>query len=173
MEGIGAKGLKTKLIVNYLPQSMTDLEFKNLFATIGPLESFKILRDAATNYSFGYGFIDYQKPESAVKAISDLNGHRIANKTLRVAYSKAQGASRNLNLYVKGLGPRTDEEKLRSLFQPYGDIVTVKVVRDAGNNSKGFGFVLFKSKEQADASIRALQGHCDGHGMELQVRVMH
>ncbi|XP_066918105.1 ELAV-like protein 3 [Clytia hemisphaerica] len=170
MEGIGAKGLRTKLIVNYLPQSMTDLEFKSLFATIGPVESYKILRDTATNYSFGYGFIDFQKPESADRAIADLNGHKIANKTLRVAFSKPQGASKNINLFVQGLGHRTDEEILQNLFSPYGEIVNVKVVRDAGNNSRGFGFVLFKDKSQADAAIRALQGHCDGYGMDLQIK---
>ena len=170
MEGIGAKGLKTKLIVNYLPQSMTDNEFRNLFEGIGALESCKILRDSATNYSFGYGFVDYQKPECAEKAIKELHGHQIANKTLRVAFSKPQGSSRNINLYVSGLGPTIDEEKLKSLFEPYGEIVNVKVVKDTTNNtSKGYGFVLFKDKSQADASIRALQGYCDGYGMNLQV----
>ena len=169
MEGIGAKGLKTKLIVNYIPQSMTDNEFNNLFGGIGPLESCKILRDSATNYSFGYGFVDYQKPESAEKAIEEFHGHKIANKTLRVAFSKPQGSSKNINLYVSGLGPATDEEKLKALFDPYGEIVTVKVVKDSNNTSRGFGFVLFKDRSQADASIRALQGYCDGYGMDLQV----
>ena len=82
MEGIGAKGLKTKLIVNYIPQSLTDNEFRNLFEGIGALENCKILRDNATNYSFGYGFVDYQKPECAEQAIQELNGHKIGNKTL-------------------------------------------------------------------------------------------
>ena len=171
MEGIGAKGLKTKLIVNYIPQSLTDNEFKNLFEGIGALENCKILRDNATNYSFGYGFVDYQKPECAEQAIQELNGHKIGNKTLRVAFSKPQGSSRNINLYVSGLGPSIDEEKLKALFEPYGEIVTVKVVRDSNNKSKGYGFVLFKEKTHADASIRALQGYCDGYGMNLQVYI--
>ena len=173
MEGIGAKGLKTKLIVNYIPQSLTDNEFRNLFEGIGALENCKILRDNATNYSFGYGFVDYQKPECAEQAIQELNGHKIGNKTLRVAFSKPQGSSRNINLYVSGLGPSIDEEKLKALFEPYGEIVTVKVVRDSNNTSKGYGFVLFKEKTHADASIRALQGYCDGYGMNLQVYIAY
>ena len=162
MDGIGAKGLKTKLIVNYLPQSMSDNDFKILFSKIGPLESYKILRDNSTNYSFGYGFIDYQNPEDAETAIEKLNAYQIENKTIRVAYSKPQGSNKNCNLYVAGLGPTTDNDKLREIFSPYGEIIQVKVVKDGGNSSKGYGFVLFKDKTQADASIRALQGHCDG-----------
>ena len=172
MEGIGAKGLKTKLIVNYIPQSMTDNDFQNLFGSVGALESTKILRDNATNYSFGYGFVDYQTPESAEIAIKELNGHKILNKTLRVAFSKPQGTSRNVNLYVSGLSPSVYEDKLKSLFEPYGEIVTVKVVKDASNVSRGYGFVLFKERSQADASIRSLQGYCDGYGTNLQVKTV-
>lgn len=170
MDGIGASGLKTKLIINYLPQSMSDNDFRNLFSTVGPLESYKVMRDKATNYSFGYGFVDYQTPEDASAAITKLNGYKIENKTLRVAYSKPQGSTRNINLYITGLGPTTDENKLRELFTTYGEVVQTKVVRDEGNSSKGYGFVLFKDKAQADASIRGLQGYCDGYGMNLQIK---
>ena len=158
-EGIGAKGLKTKLIVNYLPQSMSDNEFRTLFSKIGPLDSYKVMRDKATNYSFGYGFLDYQNPDDAATAISKLNEYKIENKTLRVAYSKPQGTSKNVNLYITGLGPATDETKLKEIFNQYGEIVQVKVVRDEGNSSKGYGFVLFKEKPNADAAIRGLQGY--------------
>lgn len=169
MDGIGAKGLKTKLIINYLPQSMSDNEFRVLFQQVGPLESYRIVRDKGTDYSFGYGFVDYERPEDAEQAIAKLNQYRVENKTLRVAYSKPQGTSKNINLYITGLGPHTDETKLAELFGTYGELVQVKVIRENGNSSKGFGFVLFKEKSQADAAIRGLQGHCDGYGMNLQV----
>ena len=45
-----------KLIVNYLTQSMTDNEFRNLFEGIGALEICQILRDSATDYSDDYFF---------------------------------------------------------------------------------------------------------------------
>lgn len=168
-EGIGAKGMKTKLIVNYLPQSMTDAEFKNLFANIGPLESFRVMRDKATNYSYGYGFLDYANPESAEQAINILNGHKIQNKTLKVAYSKPPGSSKNVNLHVTGLGPNTDDNKLNELFGIYGEIVTTKILRNLDGSSKGAGFVLFKEKPHADAAMKALNGYSDGYGLNLQV----
>lgn len=39
---------KTNLIVNYLPQNMTQDEFKSLFGSIGDIESCKLVRDKIT-----------------------------------------------------------------------------------------------------------------------------
>ena len=168
-DGISAKGLKTKLIVNYLPQAMTDAEFKHLFESIGKIDSFRVMRDRATSYSFGYGFVDFQNIEDAQTAIEKLNGHQIGHKTLRVAYSKPMGSSKNTNLHVTGLGTHVEEKKLEELFSPHGQLVQVKILRNADGSSKGAGFVLFKEKREADTSIRALQGYADGYGMNLQV----
>ena len=39
---------KTNLIVNYLPQTMTQDEVKSLFGSIGEVESCKLIRDKVT-----------------------------------------------------------------------------------------------------------------------------
>lgn len=43
---------KTNLIVNYLPQNMTQEEFKSLFGSIGEIESCKLVRDKITGTPF-------------------------------------------------------------------------------------------------------------------------
>lgn len=43
---------KTNLIVNYLPQNMTQEEFKSLFGSIGEIESCKLVRDKITGEPF-------------------------------------------------------------------------------------------------------------------------
>jgi len=168
-DGIGSRGLKTKLIINYLPQSMNDQDFRELFSAIGQVDSCRVMRDKATNYGFGYGFVDYVQPEDAIQAIEKLNGHHVMNKRLKVAYSKPPGSSKNLNLYVAGLAQNTDENKLKELFSIYGEIVTTKVLRENGQ-SKGAGFVLFKEKPHADAAMKALQNYSDGYGLNLKIK---
>ncbi|XP_036361578.1 ELAV-like protein 4 [Octopus sinensis] len=42
---------KTNLIVNYLPQTMTQEEIRSLFASIGEVESCKLIRDKPTDHS--------------------------------------------------------------------------------------------------------------------------
>jgi ELAV like protein 2/3/4 len=44
---------KTNLIVNYLPQNMTQDEFKSLFGSIGDIESCKLVRDKITGVAAG------------------------------------------------------------------------------------------------------------------------
>lgn len=39
---------KTNLIINYLPQTMTQEEIKSLFSSIGEIESCKLIRDKVT-----------------------------------------------------------------------------------------------------------------------------
>lgn len=76
---------KTNLIVNYLPQTMTQEEIRSLFASIGEVESCKLIRDKITaGQSLGYGFVNYHRAEDAEKAINTLNGLRLQNKTIKV-----------------------------------------------------------------------------------------
>jgi ELAV like protein 2/3/4 len=46
--GNGTEESKTNLIVNYLPQTMTQEEIRSLFSSIGELESCKLIRDKMT-----------------------------------------------------------------------------------------------------------------------------
>lgn len=77
---------KTNLIVNYLPQNMTQDEIKALFMSIGPVESCKLIKDKLTGQSLGYAFVNYQSQSDADKAVSTLNGMRLQNKTIKVGY---------------------------------------------------------------------------------------
>lgn len=46
--GGGQEDSKTNLIVNYLPQQMTQEEIRSLFSSIGEVESCKLIRDKVT-----------------------------------------------------------------------------------------------------------------------------
>ena len=47
-QGGGQEESKTNLIVNYLPQTMTQEEIRSLFSSIGEVESCKLIRDKVT-----------------------------------------------------------------------------------------------------------------------------
>jgi polyadenylate-binding protein len=58
------------------------------------------------------------------------------------------------NLYVKNFPiPNFDENNLMRIFSKYGEITSVKIVRDENNQPKGFGFVCFKTSESARAAL--------------------
>lgn len=41
---------KTNLIINYLPQNMTEKELYSMFVTIGPVESCRVMKDFKVNH---------------------------------------------------------------------------------------------------------------------------
>jgi cold-inducible RNA-binding protein len=65
----------------------------------------------------------------------------------------------NKRLYVGGLSYSVDDEGLRALFEPFGEIKFVKVIRDFhSGRSKGFGFVEMSTPEEAKEAIERLHG---------------
>lgn len=77
---------RTNLIINYLPQTMTQDEIKDLFSSIGSIESCKLVRDKTTGQSLGYGFVNFLRLEDAEKAVKSMNGLRLQNKTIKVVF---------------------------------------------------------------------------------------
>lgn len=74
-----------------------------------------------------------------------------------------------VKLYVGNLPYSTQESDLKELFSQYGVVELVRLItdRDTGR-SKGFAFVEFPTKEEADAAIEALNGK-DYEGRPLVV----
>ncbi len=75
------------------------------------------------------------------------------------------------NIYVGNLTFGVTDSQLESLFGPYGEVSSAKVItdRDSGR-SRGFGFVEMAHKEAADRAISALNGK-DHEGRTLTVNI--
>ena len=64
-----------------------------------------------------------------------------------------------MNIYVGNLTPDTTEDEVRQAFASYGEITTVKIIRDgATGESRGFGFIEMAAEEQAKAAITEMNG---------------
>lgn len=62
-----------------------------------------------------------------------------------------------VNLYVKNLDDKVDDEKLAAEFAPFGTITSARVMK-SGDVSKGFGFVCFSSTEEAIRAAQEMNG---------------
>uniref|UniRef100_A0A8C1T1C5 ELAV-like protein n=1 Tax=Cyprinus carpio TaxID=7962 RepID=A0A8C1T1C5_CYPCA len=156
----GTEDSKTNLIVNYLPQNMTQEELKSLFGSIGEIESCKLVRDKITGQSLGYGFVNYVEPKDADKAINTLNGLRLQTKTIKVSFARPSSASiRDANLYVSGLPKTMTQKELEQLFSQYGRIITSRILVDQVTGvSRGVGFIRFDRRVEAEEAIKGLNG---------------
>jgi cold-inducible RNA-binding protein len=62
-----------------------------------------------------------------------------------------------MEIYVGNLKYQTRENDLQDLFSEYGEVSTVKIIKDRETDrSKGFAFVTMNDSEEADAAIKAL-----------------
>jgi RNA recognition motif-containing protein len=67
------------------------------------------------------------------------------------------------NIFVGNLSFNTNEDELRQLFEPFGQVDRVSIMtdRDTGR-SRGFGFVEMASNEYGDKAITALNSSSVG-----------
>lgn len=64
-----------------------------------------------------------------------------------------------MNIYVGNLDFKVDENDLRELFEPYGEVSSARVITDKyRGRSKGFGFVEMENEAEAKAAIDELNG---------------
>jgi RNA recognition motif-containing protein len=64
-----------------------------------------------------------------------------------------------MNIYVGNLSYKLNEDDLRQVFEEYGEITSVKIIKDKySGRSKGFAFVEMAEDEEAKAAINELNG---------------
>jgi len=165
----------TNVYIKNFGDELDDDKLKNLFEKFGGITSHKVMTDE-NGRSKGFGFVSFEDPESAEKAVEEMNGKEINTKILYVgrAQKKAERQAelkrkfeqlkmermnryQGVNLYVKNLDDTIDDERLRKEFAPFGTITSAKVMVEEGR-SKGFGFVCFSSPEEATKAVTEMNG---------------
>jgi len=164
------KDAKTNLIVNYLPQNMTQDELRSLFSSIGEVESAKLIRDKVAgnpnqrnqSHSLGYGFVNFVTPSDAERAISTLNGLRLQSKTIKVSYARPSSESiKDANLYISGLPKTMTQKDVEDMFTRFGRIINSRVLVDQATGSglsRGVAFIRFDRRMEAEEAIKHLNG---------------
>ena len=60
-------------------------------------------------------------------------------------------------LFVGSLPWKLDDDSLKGTFEPFGKVVSAKVIRDReSGRSRGFGFVEMENESDADKAIQSL-----------------
>jgi polyadenylate-binding protein len=161
----------TNLFVKNVNPDVSEREFTELFTACGPIESVSLPQDANGAYR-GFGFVNFQNHEDAVKAVQTINDHEFHGRTLYVSRAQKkyereeelrqqyeqsrmerQTQYEGINLYVKFLDPSIDDQQLREVFAPFGTITSAKIMTDDNGNSRGFGFVCYSNAQEAQIAI--------------------
>lgn len=158
--------------IKNFPESYKDNDLKKLFEEFGTPESYKVMTDQ-NGKSKQFGFCSMKTHEEAVKAVEGLNGREIQGFTLvcgramprlerikeleklsekwrKANYEKYKGR----NLYVRNFDDTVTDEDLKHIFEQFGEIESYTVMREKDGTSRKFGFVCFKTAEDAKKCIK-------------------
>jgi len=74
-----------------------------------------------------------------------------------------------MNIYVGNLSFDVSEENLRQVFEPFGQVSSITIIKDKySGQSRGFGFVEMPDRAQAQAALENLNGK-EVSGRQLSV----
>jgi len=173
-----ADGGKTLYVGNLDPSVNEDMVMA-IFGQMGPVRGCKMIRESIHGGD-PYCFVDFHSHQGAATALAAMNRRYISGKEIRVNWATNNGgmggggpgggahhngyANRNAgdqfhHVFVGDLGPEVETEQLRSAFQSYGEIVDCRVVKDmTTQRSRGYGFVSFANKPDAENAIERMAG---------------
>ncbi|KAH7523591.1 hypothetical protein FEM48_Zijuj06G0028100 [Ziziphus jujuba var. spinosa] len=170
------------IFVGDLAADVTDSLLHETFASRYPsVKAAKVVFDANTGRSKGYGFVRFGDDNERSQAMTEMNGVYCSSRPMRIGaatprkssgyqqqYSshggyvpngastqgfQSDGDSSNTTIFVGGLDPNVSDEDLRQPFSQYGEIVSVKIPV-----GKGCGFVQFANRNNAEEALQKLNG---------------
>ncbi|KAF2122920.1 hypothetical protein BDV96DRAFT_639474 [Lophiotrema nucula] len=167
---------KRALYVGGLDPRVTEDVLRQIFETTGHVQSVKIIPDKNVSASpggavgvnakgFNYGFVEYDDPGAAERAMQTLNGRRIHNVEIRVnwAYQSNNTAkedtSNHFHIFVGDLSNEVNDEVLLQAFSTFGPVSEARVMWDMKTGrSRGYGFVAYRDRTDAERALSSMDG---------------
>lgn len=155
------------LYVGNLDVSVTEDLLCTLFSQIGSVKGCKIIREPNND---PYAFVEFVNHQAASTALIAMNKRHVLEKEIKVNWATSPGnqpkqdTSSHHHIFVGDLSPEIEMHTLREAFAPFGEISNCRIVRDPQTlKSKGYAFVSFVKKAEAESAIHAMNGQWLGN----------
>ncbi|CAK9140445.1 unnamed protein product [Ilex paraguariensis] len=167
----------TNLYMKNLDSDISDELLKEKFCEFGKIVSLVVSKDE-NEASRGFGFVNFENPDDARRAMEAMNGSQFGSKVLYVARAQKKAEREQIlrrqfeekrkeqilkyqgsNIYVKNIDDDVTDDELREHFSQCGTITSAKLMRDDKGISKGFGFVCFSTPEEASKAVNTFHGY--------------
>ncbi|XP_056656807.1 CUGBP Elav-like family member 2 isoform X28 [Monodelphis domestica] len=152
-----------KMFVGQIPRSWSEKELKELFEPYGAVYQINVLRDRSQNppQSKGCCFVTFYTRKAALEAQNAL--HNI--KTLpgmhhpiqmKPADSEKSNAVEDRKLFIGMVSKKCNENDIRVMFSPFGQIEECRILRGPDGLSRGCAFVTFSTRAMAQNAIKTM-----------------
>ncbi|KAK5117792.1 hypothetical protein LTR85_008767 [Meristemomyces frigidus] len=159
---------KRALYVGGLDPRVTEDVLKQIFETTGHVQNVKIIPDKNEQFQskgYNYGFVEYDDPQSAERAMQTLNGRRVHQQEIRVNWAyqsnntSKEDTSNHFHIFVGDLSNEVNDEVLLQAFSAFGSVSEARVMWDMKTGrSRGYGFVAFRDRAEAEKALSSMDG---------------
>uniref|UniRef100_A0A8C7X163 Cugbp, Elav-like family member 1 n=1 Tax=Oryzias sinensis TaxID=183150 RepID=A0A8C7X163_9TELE len=152
-----------KMFVGQIPRSWSEEQLRELFEPYGAVYEINILRDRSQNppQSKGCCFVTYYTRKSALEAQNALHNMKILPGMhhpiqMKPADSEKNNAVEDRKLFIGMISKKCNENDIRMMFSPYGQIEECRILRGPEGLSRGCAFVTFTARQMAQAAIKSM-----------------
>ncbi|SOV06617.1 related to PUB1 - major polyadenylated RNA-binding protein of nucleus and cytoplasm [Ustilago sp. UG-2017a] len=146
-----------------LPATTTERDLCEMFGSLGQIQSAKVVTSRPVG-GLVYGFVEYVDAASAERAIRTMDGWLWFGTPIKVTWAK-HSMHPDAATSPAAMG-EVDPQNEKVKFPSLGD---VRVMYDAETGkSRGFGFINFRSRNDAETCIATMQGQWLG-GRQIRV----
>ncbi|KAK4690471.1 multiple RNA-binding domain-containing protein 1, partial [Phenoliferia sp. Uapishka_3] len=174
------------LFIKNLSFATTSTSLTSAFSTLGGFVSARIQtkpdpKKPGATLSMGFGFVAFKTVGSATQARKARNGFMLEGHKLEVNFAhrgkeeekkvegKKMGGGSSTKLIVKNVPFEVTKKDLRELFSAYGQLNSVRLPRKLDNKTRGFAFLDFATRRDAESAFGALEHtHILGRHLVLQ-----
>ncbi len=160
------------LFVTNFPPTADESSMRELFEKYGEIAEIRF-PSLQFNTHRRFCYIEFVLNQQAQSAL-ELNGHAFDDRLkLSVKFSdpeqkqnRSGAMEERREVYVKNINWSATENDLKDLFSKIGNVESTRIPRNVVGGSKGFGYVIFSSPEEANAALAL-------HDTEYRSRTLH
>uniref|UniRef100_A0A672SP85 CUGBP Elav-like family member 1 n=1 Tax=Sinocyclocheilus grahami TaxID=75366 RepID=A0A672SP85_SINGR len=152
-----------KMFVGQIPRMWSEDQLRELFEPYGAVYEINVLRDRSQNppQSKGCCFVTYYTRKSALEAQNALHNMKILPGMhhpiqMKPADSEKNNAIEDRKLFVGMVSKKCNENDIRIMFSPYGQIEECRILRGPDGLSRGCAFVTFTARQMAQSAIKSM-----------------
>ncbi|KAI8976001.1 hypothetical protein BDB01DRAFT_804989 [Pilobolus umbonatus] len=159
------------IYIGNLDPRVTDTMLHEIFETVGTVINVKIVTVRRHNIygNVNYAFVEFADQRVAEQAIDDMNGRKIFNYEIRANWAQQnaqvvkEDTANHFHIFVGDIAPEINDDALSQTFSVFGSMSEAHVMWDpVSGKSRGFGFVAFRDKSDAEQAIATMNGELLG-----------
>nr|XP_009910095.1 PREDICTED: CUGBP Elav-like family member 1 isoform X4 [Haliaeetus albicilla] len=152
-----------KMFVGQVPRSWCEKDLRELFEQYGAVYEINVLRDRSQNppQSKGCCFVTFYTRKAALEAQNALHNMKILPGMhhpiqMKPADSEKSNAVEDRKLFIGMISKKCNENDIRVMFSPFGQIEECRILRGPDGLSRGCAFVTFTTRAMAQTAIKAM-----------------